>query len=301
MKLAQKVALVLAAMTAILPGAAQARTRTILFIGNSFTQGAYSPVVRYGADRVTDLNKDGFGGVPALFATFARQAKQDWKVSLETQGGRTLGFHWDERRKRFDKRWDAVVLQEYSTLDPKRPGDPTYYHHYAPLLADLFHRRNRDAQVWLMQTWSRADQAWQPKGNWYGKPIEAMANELYSAATSLCTTNPRFAGLLPVGNAWNSAFASGLADPNPYDGVAFGQVSLWTFDHYHASAIGYYLEALVVFGRVTGVDPRTLGRDERAASDLGMDPKVTEQLQAIAAAEIAKPDPCRPAETSAAP
>ena len=50
-----------------------AYARTILFVGNSFTFGAGSPVQHYRPDRVTDLNKQGIGGVPALFATFAEE------------------------------------------------------------------------------------------------------------------------------------------------------------------------------------------------------------------------------------
>ncbi len=40
----------------------------------------------------------------------------------------------------------------------------------------------------------------------------------------------------PVGEAWSRAMATGVADPNPYDGIAPGQVDLWTWDHYHARA-----------------------------------------------------------------
>ena len=36
--------------------------RTILFIGNSFTFGAGSPVMRYQPERVADLNGEGIGG-----------------------------------------------------------------------------------------------------------------------------------------------------------------------------------------------------------------------------------------------
>ena len=64
---------------------------------------------------------------------------------------------------------------------------------------------------------------------------------------------------MPVGLAWNRAFAAGVADPNPYDGITPGQINLWAYDSYHASEFGYYLEALLVFGKVTGHDPLSLG------------------------------------------
>ena len=97
---------------------------------------------------------------------------------------------------------------------------------------------------------------------------------------------PRIGGLIPVGAAWNRTIRSGLADPNPYDGIAPGQFDLWGADHYHASVEGYYLEALVEFGAVTGSDPRRLGRAERAARELGIAPARAASLQKVAAAQL---------------
>src|ERR1700712_5721745 len=53
---------------------------SVLFIGNSFTYGALSPVWKYRAASVTDLNGGGVGGVPALFKLFANEAKLDYDV-----------------------------------------------------------------------------------------------------------------------------------------------------------------------------------------------------------------------------
>ena len=277
------------APTVAAPAATIARTRTILFIGNSFTQGAHSAVKRYRNNTITDLNGDGYGGVPALFKLFAAESGLNYTVALETDGGKTLGFHWNQRRQLVDRQWDVVVLQELSTLDRDRPGDATDYRTYAPQFAAMFTRNNPRVDVYLMATWSRADLVYQQGSPWSGKPIAAMAQDLRRATDEVRALSPAFRGVLPVGEAWNRAIASGIADPNPYDGVAFGQVDLWTYDHYHASIQGYYLEALVVFGRVTGLDPTRLGANERAADDLGIDPRVAVQLQAIAKAQIALP------------
>ena len=269
------------------PTAIAGKPRTILFVGNSFTQGALSPVKRYRANTVTDLNGDGIGGVPALFKTFTEEAGLNYSVSLETQGGRTLGFHWAERRRLLDKAWDVVVLQEFSTLDRDRPGDATDYRTYAPQFAAMFARSNPRVNVLLMATWARADLVYRPGSPWSGKPLEAMTQDLRRAADGVQTLSPVFKNVLPVGDAWMRAIATGIADGNPYDGVAFGQVDLWTYDHYHASAYGYYLEALIVFGRVTGVDPTTLGARERAVDDLGLDPRLVPTLQKIARDQLA--------------
>jgi hypothetical protein len=283
----------LLALTILMPASALAQEppappRTILFVGNSFTQGAHSAVKRYRADAVIDLNGDGYGGVPALFKTFAEQAGLNWQVSLETQGGKPLGFHYEERRAKLSGKWDVVVLQELSTLDRDKPGDASGYIKYAPMLAKMAVQANPRAKVLLMSTWSRADQVYQPGSPWSGKPISAMYGDLRAAAERVRATSSDIYGILPVGQAWDRAMTSGVADANPYDGIAFGQVDLWTYDHYHASIYGYYLEALVVFGQITGVDPRTLGKDERAAGDLGISKEQAVALQRIASEQLAE-------------
>ncbi len=256
--------------------------RSILFIGNSFTQGAHSAVRNWRANEVSDLNGAGYGGVPALFHRFAKQAGLDYEVSLETQGGKTLGFHYDERRGLFDRKWDVVVLQELSTLSLEKPGDATSYIADVGRLASLFQNRNKDVDIWLYSTWSRADQTYRPTGHWYGKPIGAMATDLRAAADRARQQVPGISGVLPAGEAWNLAFTSGVADADPYDGTAYGQLNLWTYDEYHASVPGYYLSALVIFGGITGIDPTTLGPDEEAAQELGLSAAQATALQHIA-------------------
>jgi hypothetical protein len=267
--------------------AGAARAESILFVGNSFTYGAGSPVWKYRSETVTDLNAEGVGGVPALFKAFAEQAGLDYQVSLETAGGTDIAFHLRERRARIDRAWDHVVLQSYSTLDKDRPGDPASLVASARQAAAMFAGRNPKVSLWLTATWSRADQVWKPGGAWHGKPIAAMALDVRRGYDRARAVSPLFKGVIPAGEAWNRAFAAGVADPNPYDGLTFGQVDLWTHDQYHASAYGYYLEALVAFGRITGRDPRSLGQGERSAAELGFSTAQTEALQRIAAEELA--------------
>src|ERR1044072_160346 len=109
--------------TASMMASAGADAKLILFVGNSFTFGSNSPVMTYGKETVTDLNRDGMGGVPALFRAFSDQMRLGWRVSLETAAGQNLEWHWNNKRGLLDRKWDAVVLQDYSTLDPHRPGD----------------------------------------------------------------------------------------------------------------------------------------------------------------------------------
>ena len=268
--------------TALLAAPGLADAKTILFVGNSFTFGALSPVMEWRADSVTDLNHDGVGGVPALFKRFAEQSGLGFDVSLETAAGQPLEWHWRNRREVIDKPWDYVVLQEYSTLDPNRPGDPTNLMSASSQLAAMFHARNPNVVVGLVATWSRPDQTFPMTGHWSGQPIERMATDIRRADDQAMRASGKIASVIPVGEAFNCAIATGIADANPYDGIEAGKIDLWADDHYHASTAGYYLEALTVFARVTRRDPRLLGRNESAARELGLAPPLVMRLQQVA-------------------
>ena len=273
-----------AAFLAAAPAAAQdgSSAQTILFIGNSFTYGAHSPVWKYRADTVTDLNHDGVGGVPALFKLFTEEAGLNYAVSLETSGGKTLKWHWDNKKAVVDRAWDHVVLQDLSVLNRDHPGDATNLIDYAGRFARLFAARNPKVEISLTATWSRPDQTYPADGHWHGQPITAMALELRRDYDKAAAATPLIDKVNQVGQAFNCAIEAGVADPDPYDGIDFGKVDLWAYDHYHASTFGYYLEALTVFIDVTGKDPRTLGAHEQAADELGISPSDAVRLQRVA-------------------
>ncbi len=265
-----------------------ARAETILFVGNSFTAGAGSPVERFRSDTVTDLNREGTGGVPALFEAFTRQAGLAYDVSLEVAGGMNLDFHHDERAALIARDWDHVVLQGYSTLDVDAPGDAGKIVDYSARLARLVRDANPRADVRLFATWSRADQTYLKEGHWYGKPIEAMAADVRAAYDEAAARSPHICTVIPVGEAWNRAITEGVAIRDPYAGASGDAVNLWADDGYHASAYGSYLAALVIFGSVTGRDPRGLGRGEAAAAEIGIAPATAQALQRIAFETLAR-------------
>jgi hypothetical protein len=269
--------LFIAIALAALAGAA--RAETILFVGNSFTFGATSPVLRYRPEQVTDLNKEGIGGVPAIFKVLTFQAGLDYQVSLETSPGKNFDWHLANRLPLIDRPWDVVILQGQSTLDLERPGDPTRIIESGRQLSDVLGKRNPAARIYYQATWSRADLTYAKPSPWRGKPIAAMARDVRAGYDRARAVSPAVRGVLPVGEAWTRAMEAGVADPNPYDGLTFGQVDLWGWDQYHASAAGYYLSALVTFGAVTGRDPRSFGEREVAAYELGLSPAQATGLQ----------------------
>jgi hypothetical protein len=269
-----------------------AEADTILFVGNSFTFADLASAKYYHAQDVNDLNPPNernqtIGGVPAIFKEFTKEANLSYDVSLETEGGKGLDYHYTQKLPLLDKAWDVVVLQSYSTLDEDRPGNPGLLTEYTRKFDATLHARNPNVKIYLNATWSRADLTYQADTPWSGKPISQMAQDIAAGYEAARKASPGIAGVAPVGLAWNRAFATGVADPNPYDGIAAGQVNLWAEDSYHASDYGYYLEALVIFGKVTGRDPLSLGPKERVARDFGFSRKQTIALQQVAHDELA--------------
>jgi hypothetical protein len=250
----------------------------------------------YRADTVTDLNSEGIGGVPALFKSFTQQAGLDYDVFLETRGGSGLDFHLENKLGVIGRRgWDTVVMHGYSTLDADKPRDPSKLIATSKQMADFLRTRNPKVGLYLMATWSRADQIYPAMGAWAGQPIEAMARDVRAAYDRAAAGAPGVKSVIPVGEAWTRAMQTGVADPNPYDGIEPGKLNLWTYDHHHASTHGYYLEALVIFGSLTGRDPRSLGENECSAYELGLARPEVKAWQQVAFDQLASTGAVTPA------
>src|ERR1700748_430269 len=193
--------------TALLAGlfalASTATAGSILFIGNSFTYAQGSAVHYYRANTVTDLNDQGVGGMPALFKSFTTEAGLDYDVYLETQGGVGIDWHLANKSAVVGQRpWDSVVMHGYSTLDADKPGDPALLVDTVRRMSALLRARNPAVEIRLMATWPRADQTYDPKGAWSGKPIEAMAHDLRAGYDKAGTATPGLKPVIPVGDAW---------------------------------------------------------------------------------------------------
>jgi hypothetical protein len=286
---------ILVAGLALASNAVAADSRpSVLFIGNSFTYGHFSAVRFYRADTVTDLNGGGVGGMPALFKSFTQQAGIDYDVFLETMGGAGLDDHIEKKLGVIGKRgWDTVVMHGFSTLDPDKPRDPAKLIATAKQMADFLRKGNPKVEMYLMATQPRADETYPREGAWYGHPIETMARDV-RAAYDQAAKAAAVKMVIPVGESWIRAMQAGVADPNPYDGIEAGKLDLWAHDRYHASSYGIYLEALVVFGSLTGRDPRSLGVRECSAYELGFSQAQVRALQQVAFDQLASADLVKP-------
>ena len=278
---------------------------SVLFIGNSFTFGYGSAVRYYRAASVRDLNDEGQGGVPALFKSFTQQAGLDYDVALETRGGTGIDWHVANRADLLRRQpWDVVVAHGYSTLDAEHPGNPAKLVESVQQLAALLRGVNSQVDLRLEATFPRADQAYTATGAWRGKSVADMAHDVRAGYELAAKASPAVHGIIPVGEAWIRAFDAGIADRNPYDGIDAGKLDLWTFDNYHASVAGYYLKGLVVFGALTGRDPRTLGGGECSGFELGLSVPQVKALQQVAFEQLAASERPRAAPalaTGAAP
>jgi len=276
------IAAVVAGLVIALGTVGSAAPISVLFIGNSFLFGSGSAVRFYRADTVTDLNNEGIGGVPALFKSFTQQAGLDYEVALETRGGTGLDFHLASKRDVVAARgWDTVVMHGFSLLDADKPRDPAKLVATTKEMADLLRSKNPKVSIYTMATWARADHVYQAKGAWTGQSVDVMARDI-RAAYDQAAGPAGIKAVIPVGDAWQRAMKTGIADPNPYDGVEAGKLNLWTYDSYHASTHGYYLEALMIFGSLTGKDPRSLGDAECSGYELGMSRTDVRNLQQVA-------------------
>jgi hypothetical protein len=261
--------------------------QTILFVGNSFTYAAHSAAMHYHPETVHDLNPpdargETVGGVPALFKALTREAGLDYDVSLETVGGKGFDYHLAQKRALIDKPWDIVVGHGYSTLDAAHPGDPALLISTTRQMDEMLLAKNPQVKFYLLATWSRADMTYPDGAPWHGKPIQQMGKDVAAAYELAARGAPHIAGIVPMGLAWNNAIDTGIADDNPYDDAGASKMNLWAYDSYHASSYGYYLEALLDFGKVTNRDPQSLATIDHVAEDLGISPTQARALQKVA-------------------
>ncbi len=174
-----------------------------------------------------------------------------------------------------------------------------------------------DTRVFLAQTWARPDMVFAHKittadtTSQVGEPIvdtssaggeaklyfsnlATMTEELETNINAVAAANPGIIAVIPIGDAFQYAFDRGYVKTSDfYDSqgvftpsVADGPIDLWWDDRLHARKYGSYLEALVEFGAITGVNPLSLGEGEIAARELGINKGDAVMLQRVASTQL---------------
>ena len=309
----------------------------ILFVGNSFTHGRYQPVRQFnsggtpssGASRLVidenagasgaraeDTEAGPFGGIPGIFAEFASESGLSEQVHIEAISSATLQGHYNAALDVIaDPQWNAVVLQEQSTrplpsaLAAGGNSNPAAFCSAVQSLEQAVHQAAPGAAVFLYETWPRADGAQTIAGTpgtsgfdaAYPSALAQLGDAYHDAYYGAAARDGGIAAVAPVGEAWQRAWADGVAESNPYSGSS-GLPSLWygiesvndpaisNPDRYHPSVYGAYLSALVLFQQISGIDARTLGASETAATALGISSTVAVQLQRVAALTVQQAD-----------
>ncbi len=174
-----------------------------------------------------------------------------------------------------------------------------------------------DTKVYLTETWARPDMVFAHKittpdtttssgepivdtsaaggvAKLYYTTLGAMSADLHAAFAGEAAANAGIAGVIPVGDAFQMAVDDGSVKGGGFydaNGVfvppAAGEpLDLWWDDGLHASKYGSYLDALVQFGTITGLDPLSLGANESAALALGISGTDAVFLERLAAADL---------------
>jgi hypothetical protein len=313
----------------VTPPPVAAPLQHILFVGDSFTHGRYTPVRPYnaggsqnatkGSALVVDENYGAtgkraeviepgpYGGIPGIFAEFAVEAELNYDVHIEAISETSLAVNFANASSVIEQsKWNAVVLQELSakplpySLTMSTTSDPAGFCSSVQTIEQGVHHAAPSANVYLYETWPRADLAQALAGSptssgftaSYLANLTLLGNANHNAYYSAAAHDGAIAGVAPAGEAWQRAWAQGVANPDPY--VSSALPSLWyginavnnpvisAPDYLHPSIYGAYLSGLVLFQQITGTDVRTLGANEAAAAQLGIPSAVATQLQQVA-------------------
>ncbi len=121
--------------------------------------------------------------------------------------------------------------------------------------------------------------------------LNDITTDMNSAMASLVTGNSQFAGIIPVGNAFQKAVNDGRVKTSGFYNASgtydeSGIMNLWWLDRTHGSKYGSYLSALVHFARISGQDPTQFGAADNVAAGLGIAGADAVTLQQVAKATV---------------
>ena len=294
----------------------------ILFVGDSFTHGRYTPVRNYNSANVTDENyglpstnvraesstePGPYGGIPGIFKMFTTEAGLKYDVHIYTISATSLAsLYSDAPSVVANPQWNAVVLQELSTrpisktLSGTSSSNPGQFCSSVKTIEQAVHGVNVAAGVYEYGTWARADTAnANETANTtaaFTTALQTLTTAYHSAFYGAAANDGLIAGVASTGDAWQLAINSGYVGSDPflsstgpflwYGLNATNNPTITVADEYHPSIYGAYLSALVLYGQITGQDPAALGSAEAAAASLGISSTLATQLQATAHTQV---------------
>ncbi len=288
----------------------------ILFVGDSLTHGRYLPVRTYNSANVTDENygqtgaraesstePGPYGGLPGIFKEFTTEAGLTYTVAIEAISSTSLQNNYAAASSVIDlSTWNTVVLQEVSTrpltvaLSGDSTSNPSNFCSSVQTIEAGVHAVAPTAKIFLYETPARADEAQALGSSTYSANLTALANQYHNVYYSAMANDGKIADVATAGDAWLATINAGLAISDPYTTTSgtllwyglntINNPTITSPDYLHPSIYGAYLNALVLFFRITGVDPRTLGSAEAAAATLGISSAETVILQQQAYTQV---------------
>jgi hypothetical protein len=117
--------------------------------------------------------------------------------------------------------------------------------------------------------------------------LRDMTTDMHDVFYGRRTANPKLAGVVPVGDAFQRAVDLNLVKGDNFykaDGTydESGLLNLWWLDRTHESVHGAYLASLVMYGTITGRDPQAFGTNDKVFGELGIAPADALMLQQVA-------------------
>jgi hypothetical protein len=192
--------------------------------------------------------------MPAKVAQFAAISGRVLQYRAVLYAGFNLEDHWNlgaARAALASGEWDVVVMQD---VPPYLPEDREHLRIWASRFADV--AREAGARPALLAVWPDRERR-------SALPFVVASQRLAAQAAG--------AQLLPVAEAWQAAWRCGL------------HLSLYGLDGVHASPLGTYEAALVVYGALYGAPVRS-----RRLYPVGEKPRTARLLQAAAATALGR-------------
>jgi len=166
---------------------------------------------------------------------------------------------------------------------------------------------NPTASIYLYETWARSDETESyatSNSVSFASAQSTLTSSYHNVFYQAAANDGKIAGVAPAGDAWLSEINTTGSDmmQNPYGYTYTGAVSpfLWFLyvsssnpsttssspDYLHPSIYGAYLDALVLYEEITGLNSTNLGSGEAAAAALGISGSIATQLQSIAHSQV---------------